>query len=134
MKLLLDTHVLLWTITEDELISPEVRELIGDEDNDIFFSMASVWEVALKHAVKPDKIPFSEEELVKYCLKSRFIMLPIELRHISTVKTLSRTDSAPPHKDPFDRLLIAQAKVEGMTFVTHDKLLPYYEESCIFHF
>lgn len=134
MKLLLDTHVLLWTIAKDELISENIHELIGDEDNDIFFSMVSVWEVALKHAIKPDKIHFSEEELVKYCLQSRFIMLPIELCHISTVKTLSRPDNAPPHKDPFDRLLIAQAKSESMTFVTHDKLLTHYNEPCVLCF
>ncbi len=132
MKLLLDTHVLLWTIAREDLLPENARSLIGNENNDVFFSLASVWEVAIKYASKPDKIPLSEDDLIKYCIQSGFIMLPIEARHIQAIKSLQRNEDAPPHKDPFDRLLIAQAKTEGMTFITHDKLLPDYEESCIF--
>lgn len=131
MKLLLDTHVLLWTIAKDDLLPDNARVLIGNEENDIFFSLASVWEVAIKHASKPGKITFSEDDLLKYCIQSGFIMLPIEAKHIQAIKSLQRNADAPPHKDPFDRLLIAQAKTEGMTFITHDKLLPDYEEPCI---
>ena len=131
MKLLLDTHILLWTIAREDLLSRKARSLIGDEDNDIYFSLASVWEVAIKHASKPDKIPLSEDDLIQYCIQSGFMMLPIDADHIQTIKTLRRNAEAPPHKDPFDRLLIAQAKTEDMIFVTHDKLLPDYEEPCI---
>ena len=65
MKLLLDTHVLLWTIAKDDLLPDNARALIGNEENDIFFSLASVWEVAIKHASKPGKITFSEDDLLK---------------------------------------------------------------------
>ncbi len=131
MKLLLDTHVLLWTIARDDLLPEKAHLLIGDVDNDVFFSLASVWEVAIKHASKPDKVPLSEDDLLRYCIQSGFIMLQIDAKHIQAVKTLRRSAEAMPHKDPFDRLLIAQAKTEGMTFVTHDKLLPDYDEPCI---
>lgn len=132
MKLLLDTHVLLWTIAREDLLPENARSLIGNGNNDVFFSLASVWEVAIKHTVKPNKIPFSEDDLLKYCIQSGFIMLPIEARHIQAIKTLQRNTDAPPHKDPFDRLMIVQAKIEGMTFITHDKLLSAYEEPCVF--
>ena len=103
MKLLLDTHVLLWTIAKDDLLPDNARALIGNEENDIFFSLASVWEVAIKHASKPGKITFSEDDLLKYCIQSGFIMLPIEAKHIQAIKSLQRNADAPPHKDPFDR-------------------------------
>ncbi len=108
--------------------------MIGSSRNNIFFSLASVWEVAIKNMSKPKVMPISDEYFIDDCLQSGFRMLPIEAKHILTVKTLSRFNNAPQHKDPFDRLLIAQAKAGEMTFVTHDKLLPYYDEPCILYF
>ncbi len=131
MKLLLDTHILLWAITDDGRVSAQVQKMIGSSRNQIFFSLASVWEVAIKHIAKSKAIPISEDTFVTYCVQSGYMALPIEIKHLLMLKTLRRKEDAPPHKDPFDRLLIAQAKTEGMTFVTHDKLLPDYEEPCI---
>ena len=131
MKLLLDTHILLWAITDDGRVSAQVQKMIGSSRNQIFFSLASVWEVAIKHIAKSKAIPISEDAFLTYCVQSGYMALPIEIKHLLMLKTLRRKEDAPPHKDPFDRLLIAQAKTEGMTFVTHDKLLPDYEEPCI---
>ncbi len=131
MKLLLDTHILLWAITDDGRVSAQVQKMIGSSRNQIFFSLASVWEVAIKHIAKSKAIPISEDAFVTYCVQSGYMALPIEIKHLLMLKTLRRNEDAPMHKDPFDRLLIAQAKTEGMTFVTHDKLLPDYEEPCI---
>ena len=131
MKILLDTHLLIWVFADDERISKNARNLIGNAQNEIFFSVASVWEIAIKCGIKASNIPFSDEEFVNYCRQSKFKMLPVEPEHIFALKTLEREKDAPPHKDPFDRLLIAQAKSENMIFLTHDKLLPYYNEPCI---
>ena len=131
MRILLDTHILLWTIAKNDRLPVKARKLIGNEENDIFFSLVSVWEVAIKHVIKPQDMPISEEDFAKYCLASKFIPLSVEMKHIFALKTMQRANHAPTHKDPFDRLLIAQAKTEDMLFITHDKLLPYYEEPCI---
>ena len=134
MRILLDTHVLLWSMTDDARIPEHIRTVIGNAGNDIFFSLASVWEVAIKHTSKPEVMPISEEFFMNCCLQSGFTLLPIEAKHIIAIKSLHRENNAPSHKDPFDKLLISQAKTESMTFITHDKLLPYYNESCIFSF
>ena len=131
MKILLDTHILIWVFADDERISKTAQKIIGSSKNEIFFSVASVWEVAIKYGLKASDMPFSDEEFVNYCLQSNFKMLSIKPEHILALKTLKREKNAPPHKDPFDRILIAQAKLEDMIFLTHDKLLPHYNEPCI---
>ena len=93
--------------------------------------MASVWEVAIKHIIKPENMPVSEEEFVRLCEDTGFTRLPIEAGHIFLLKTLSRPNDAPKHNDPFDRLLIAQAKYENLVLLTHDSQFPYYGEKCV---
>lgn len=83
MKLLLDTHILLWMLTDNEKLPQKARSVLSSMDNDLYYSTASIWEIAIKHA------------------------------------------------DPFDRIMVAQAKSENMMFVTHDSLIPYYMETCI---
>ncbi len=131
MNMLLDTHVLIWTFTNDVRIGEKGRNLIGSSQNEIFFSLASVWEVAIKHTVRPDSMPVSDNEFLDYCVQSGFKELPIMASHILALKTLRRQENTPIHKDPFDRILIAQAKTEGMHFLTHDKLLSFYVEPCV---
>lgn len=131
MKLLLDTHVLLWLFTNDSSLSDEARAMIGSSQNELYYSVASVWEVGIKYTIKPSGMPITDEDFVAYCDRSGIKMLGIVPEHIFMLKSLKREKDAPIHKDPFDRLLIAQAKCEGMNFLTHDKLLPYYKEECI---
>ena len=131
MKILLDTHILLWLFFEDHLLSREAKKEILSEDNEIYYSVVSLWEVAIKHAAQPDKMFLNGKEFASLCDGSGFDMIPLDDRHVFTLETVRRTDDAPPHKDPFDKMLIAQAKAEGMTLFTHDKKLPFYNENCV---
>lgn len=131
MNLLLDTHILIWALNEDPKLSEKARSLILDPDNAIYYSSVSIWEVAIKHALHPDNVQFSGKELSQYCQEAGF--LPVEMRdkHVYALETITRADDAPAHHDPFDRILIAQAKAENLSFLTHDSLIPYYNETCI---
>ena len=131
MKLLLDTHIALWAISDSKRLREDVRVLLENEENTVYFSMASVWEVAIKHALNRGNMPVPEERFVEACNQTGFLELPITDGHIFAVKSLSRPADAPRHNDPFDRLLIAQAKVEGMHLLTHDELLGGYGEPCV---
>lgn len=131
MRILLDTHIALWAIADTSKLSDEVIKLLEKESNEVFYSMSSVWEVAIKHIIKPETMPVSEEEFVRLCEDTGFTNLPIETGHIFLLKTLSRPNDAPKHNDPFDRLLIAQAKYENLVLLTHDSQFPYYGEKCV---
>lgn len=131
MKILLDTHIALWVIADTSKLSDEVIKLLEKESNEVFYSMVSVWEVAIKHIIKPENMPVSEEEFVRLCEDTGLTRLPIEAGHIFLLKTLSRPNDAPKHNDPFDRLLIAQAKNENLVLLTHDSQFSYYGEKCV---
>lgn len=131
MKVLLDTHIILWALTDSENLPTKAREMITDGNNEIYYSLASAWEVAIKHLTHPDRIPVSETELLTYCKQAEYSQLAITENHILMLKTLQRSENAPKHNDPFDRILVAQAKSENMVFVTHDSLIPYYNEPCV---
>ena len=131
MKLLLDTHIIYWFLDNDPKLSAKAREWILDTDNQKYISVISIWETAIKHAKHPHIIPFSGLEFGEMCRGAGFISLPVSDNYIAALESLSRPDDAPPHQDPFDRMLIAQAKSENMLFLTHDMLLPYYHESCV---
>ena len=131
MNLLLDTHVLIWTLNEDPRLSEKARELILDPDNAIYYSSVSIWEAAIKHAIHPENVTFTGKGLSQYCQEAGFLPAEMRDRHVFALETITRADDAPPHHDPFDRMLIAQAKAENMSFLTHDSLLPYYNEMCI---
>ena len=131
MKLLLDTHIALWAISDSKRFRDDVRALLENEENDVFFSMASVWEIAIKRKLHPDQMPMDEEVFVSLCEETGFDRLDIKLPHIFELKKLVRRNTAPRHNDPFDRLLIAHAKTEGMTLITHDSLLAGYGEKCV---
>lgn len=131
MNLLLDTHIAIWALNDDPALSEKTRELILDADNTIYYSTVSVWEVLLKHARRPDSIPFDEKDFSEACREAGFVPLALADKHILAVHTLSRPDGAKAHNDPFDRLLLAQAKVENLSFLTHDELIPDYAEKCV---
>lgn len=131
MKMLLDTHIALWAIADTAKLSETAVKLLESKDNEVFYSVASVWEVAIKHKIRPEQMPVSEEAFTDLCQTTGFVELPIKTGHIFTLKTLVRQETAPKHNDPFDRMLLAQAKYERLKFITHDSMLPYYEEDCI---
>ena len=126
MKLLLDTHILLWALTDDPKLPSVAKGLILDRRNLVFFSTASVWEVSIKHGAHPDKMPVSGSTLVRYCHAAGYEERPVTSRHVEALETLRREIDQPPHNDPFDRIMLAQEKSDGLRFVTHDSLLPAY--------
>ena len=118
MNLLLDTHVLLWWLAGDP-IAREVRDRIADPETLVVVSAASVWEIAIKQAL--GKIRF-DGSMVDHVERVRFEPLPMSLAHAE------RAGHLPPHhRDPFDRMLIAQAQLEGLTVVTRDSVFDAYE-------
>ena len=131
MNLLLDTHILLWALTEDTRLPAKAREMILDEKNAIYYSTVSVWEIAIKHANHPDNVEMTGKEFAEACRDAGYLPLEVRDRHVLSLETITRQEGAPPHHDPFDRMLIAQAKEENMSLVTHDGLLPYYNEKCV---
>ena len=131
-QVIFDTHILLWVLTESEKLPLLAKELIDNHDTQIFYSSVSIWETAIKYMKNPTKINnVSPEMLIDFCDNSHFLELPLTEEHVLMLQTLSRPDDAPPHNDPFDRILIAQAKSEHMTLITHDSLLSYYNEPSI---
>lgn len=131
MKVLLDTHIILWALTNDERLPQKARMIISQGENEICYSTASVWEVMIKHIHHPEHMPISGKQLSQYCQKAGYQMVPVQDEHAYALEGLQRMEGAPGHKDPFDCIMIAQAKVENMMFITHDSLLPYYMEKCI---
>lgn len=131
MNILLDTNILIWALNEDPRLPEKARELILDENNAVYYSSVSIWEISIKHAVHPENVAFTGKELSQYCQEAGFLQVEMRDRHVFALETITRPEGAPPHHDPFDRMLIAQAKAENMSFITHDSLLPYYEEKCI---
>ena len=119
MNLLLDTHVLLWWLDDHPTLSTKAREVIADGGNLVFVSAAVVWEIRIKVAVGKLEIPSGFREILK---QQPFQMLAITVEHAHEVGELSAY-----HRDPFDRMLVAQAKVEGFTLITRDMHLKKYE-------
>ena len=115
MKLLLDTHLLIWLAEDDLRLSLRARELIGDPAAEVFFSVASVWELAIKASLGRSDFQVDVNLLRTALLENGFLELPILSAHAVEVARL-----APVHRDPFDRLLVAQARVEGLTLLTVD--------------
>lgn len=132
MKLLLDTHILLWFCKGDERLSYEVRDMIANNSNKIYYSIVALWEVEIKHAAHPDRISMNGERLWDYCQRLGFIRVPLEIDHILAVKTLTRKPDAPPHHDPFDRLMLAQAIVDDMLLITRDERIAEYVSPMIY--
>lgn len=131
MNALLDTHILLWTLSNDARLPKKARNLIEDENNEIYYSIISLWEVELKHLTHPHAMPVSAKQLTEYCAQSGFHKVSLNEKHIYAMGDLKREKDAQPHKDPFDRILICQASIENMIFITHDSLIGGYNEPYI---
>lgn len=131
MDLLLDTHILLWTFNNDPKLSKKTQDIIKNADSTIFYSIISMWEVAIKHKKSPDLMNTSGTEFMHYCEMAGFKKLPIDDRHICALETLEKKNGMPEHNDPFDRMLISQAKADGMLLLTHDQKFSFYDEPYI---
>jgi len=121
MMLLLDTHLLLWASGQPEKLSAEARSLLDDPNNDPVFSAASLWEIAIKRGLGRDDFRVEPRLLRRGLLDNGYRELPVSSEHAVAVESLS-----PLHKDPFDRMLLAQALTEGITLLTADALVAQY--------
>ena len=121
MKLLLDTHLLLWAAEDSPRLSPAARALINDPINDLFFSAASLWEIAIKRGLGRDDFKVEPRVLRRGLVDNGYTELPITGAHTLTLDLLP-----PLHRDPFDRILVAQALSEGFTLLTVDSLVAQY--------
>ena len=131
MNILLDTHFVFWFALGDERLSRELCSLIEDPRNRVFVSEVSVLEIAIKHAKNPAAMPYSAEEFVLLCEQASFGLRPLTHETIFAYGSLAFDKVGDLHKDPFDRLLIAQAKSESLLFATHDRLLALYGEPLV---
>ena len=121
MKLLLDTHVLLWAAGQPDKLPEAALALIQDARNLLMFSAASLWEITIKRGLGRQDFQVDPRLLRRGLLDNGYVELPIDSMHAVSV------DSLPPiHKDPFDRLLVAQALVEGITLLTADPIVAEY--------
>lgn len=122
MNLLLDTHVALWAVADSPRLAASAKALIATPDNEVSVSAASLWEIAIKHANGGGRtMPVSAEEAHDKFSLAGFGFLSIAASHALALETLP-----PIHKDPFDRILAAQARAEGMTLLTADAVLAKY--------
>ncbi|MGH9739010.1 MAG: type II toxin-antitoxin system VapC family toxin [Candidatus Acidiferrales bacterium] len=121
MKLLLDTHLLLWAASEPKRITKSARVLIENPDNEVFFSAASLWEITIKRSIGRRDFQVDPRVLRRALLDNGYGEMPITSEHVIYVDQLP-----PKHKDPFDRVLVAQAIVEGITLLTNDQKLAGY--------
>lgn len=121
MKLLLDTHLLLWAADSLERVPAGARALMADLENELLFSVVSIWEVAIKNGLNRPDFQVDARLLRRGLIDNGYVELPISGEHAVAVDTLPLI-----HRDPFDRLLIAQAKVEGLVLLTSDVTLERY--------
>ena len=119
MRLLLDTHVLLWALTDDSSLTAAARAAIVDGRNRVVVSAVSAWEITIKRSLGKLRAP---ADLAKEVAAHRFTPLAVSLEHALAVGALPDL-----HRDPFDRLLVAQAGVEGLTIVTRDRAIARYD-------
>jgi PIN domain nuclease of toxin-antitoxin system len=123
VRLLLDTHVALWLITDDVKLSAAVRKNIIAAGDQVYVSAASILEVSIKHKLQPNLMPVSGKRAMEQFLAAGLQMLPVSAEHAAQVDELPLH-----HRDPFDRLLIAQAICEPLRLLTRDAQLTIYSE------
>ena len=121
MRLLLDTHIALWAVIDDPRLSAKARALILDPANEIVVSAASIWEIAIKHALRREDMQVSGQEALEIFVAAGFNLLAIAPTHAAQVDALPSI-----HQDPFDRILVAQAMVEQLRLMSHDSTVAHY--------
>lgn len=132
MKILLDTHMIIWALTNDAQLSCKAREMILDPENVVCCSTVSLWEIAIKNQNNPEKCPYHEKRILEYCMAAGYELIQIIPSHVLAIRSLRIRDGRTLiNTDPFDRLLIAQAKAEECVLLSHDRNFENYQEKCI---
>ena len=117
MKLLLDTHVLIWALQDSPKLPIHIREMIIDTNNEIYVSTISLWEIAIKHKKAPTELPFTAFEIKEYSQRAGYIFLSLSVDNIMKFEKLDLS----AHKDPFDQILVSQSASNNMMLITHDE-------------
>lgn len=126
MRLLLDTHIAFWALADGDRLGTRGRSLVADEDNAIYVSGASIWEIAVKHALGRSHLPFGAAAARNYFTQAGYLTLAVKPEHGIAVAALPLL-----HQDPFDRMLVAQALTEPMRLVTHNATVAQYSKTII---
>ena len=121
MKFLLDTQFVIWVPIDDRRIGRQARAIFNDPANQFAFSVSSIWEIAIKRALRRGDFQFDPREIRRLLIENGYEELTLQSRHVVAVDSM-----VPIHKDPFDRILIAQAMVEGITLLTADPVIAKY--------
>ena len=121
MKYLLDTHMILWAAMDVKRLSRRAKSILENPENTLYFSPVSLWEISIKHEKHPEQMAISSERVREIAIKMGFIELPVRSRHGVDIANLPDI-----HNDPFDRMLITQARSDGLYLLSHDdKVLAY---------
>ncbi len=126
MRLLLDTHIALWALVDSPSLPGRARTLLLDPAHEVFVSSATLWEIAIKRSLGKGDMPVSAGEAERLFGKAGYQPLPVTWAHAARVESLP-----PIHKDPFDRILVAQAMSEPMVLLTHDPSLARYSDTIL---
>ncbi len=126
MKYLLDTHIILWSLFDSKRLSEKARSIIEDFGNTLYFSPVSLWEISIKHAKHPDLMPVSSKRVKELIVKIGLIELPVRSRHGVDIALLPEV-----HNDPFDRMLVTQARSDGLCLLSHDDKVVAYGDSVV---
>jgi PIN domain nuclease of toxin-antitoxin system len=126
VRLLLDTQIVLWALTGSARLGKIAQDMICDPTNEIYVSTATIWEIAIKHALGRGDMPVSGTRAAELCILAGYRELPVSWRHAVSVENLP-----PLHGDPFDRILVAQASAEPMRLLSRDAMVAHYGEIVI---
>lgn len=132
MHFLVDTHILLWALYSPEKLPEDIRIILEGNGTHIEYSIVSLWEIEIKHGKFPTQFDFTGEVTHEDAQSAGLHMMKLEPYHISNLERLNKPKKK--HKDPFDRMLMAQAKYENVYLLTHDKRLTDYGEECVCYF
>lgn len=126
MKYLLDTHVIMWALVNDKRIDENIKKLILDQNNQIYYSTISPWEIEIKHQ-KIKSFTLTGKQFCSLCDQNDILNLPIKNNHVIKLKDIINNNKNSDHKNPFDKMLLAQSVEENMLLITHDKKLLDYD-------
>lgn len=131
MELLLDTCSLLWALFDDNKLSKQARDLLENDDNDVYISVASLWEIAIKNLKHPDLMPYSLDDVYNIIVNyTDFMILPIRPNHLLFLDGIIKQNI---HQDPFDHIIMATSQVENLPLITCDSNIKRYQDvKCVF--
>ena len=131
MNCLLDTHTLIWALFLPDELPEEITSILSKKSNSIYVSVASLWEVAIKHSRRPDALPCSENDVLRACADAGYHLIDINEKHISSLPLMIKQEI---HKDPFDHLLLAVSSSEQLVLLTADKNMQKYKGVTMVYF